>query len=389
MRVRRCMILLLEPRESVEFDLETLLRGEAGLKCAMQWFALAPHLEREVEVDAAEREVLGVVGETQWLEREALDARHGVATIDSLLAKGLLLADEGGKDDARARDDIVRRTYWQPVAAVCHFVNRWDQVDAGRAAAESGLRTTADLAERYGAPPHHFHQRVDAPQRLALARPPPNAFDGLLARRATCRNWDRTRALDAASFERMLHTVFSAQAAVELAKDSAAVKKTSPSGGGLHATEAYLVVQNVEGIAPGLYHYHSGDHALEPLPGSDDDLHALANRFVAGQHWFADAHVQVILAPRFRRSFWKYRNHAKAYRALILDAGHLSQTMYLTATDLGLGAFITSAINEIEIEKAFGLDPLEEGPLAVCGFGYRGNERVTVEFDPLKQVWPD
>src|SRR3546814_4882794 len=53
---------------------------------------------------------------------------------------------------------------------------------------------------------------------------------------------------------------------------------------------------------------------------------ALALRFVAGQHWFADAPMLVVLAARVRRNFWKYRNHPKAYRAIVLDAGHLSQT---------------------------------------------------------------
>jgi SagB-type dehydrogenase family enzyme len=96
----------------------------------------------------------------------------------------------------------------------------------------------------------------------------------------------------------------------------------------------------------------------------------------------------VMPTSRFIRNFWKYRNHAKAYRALILDVGHLSQTLYLAATELGLAAFITAAVNEIDIENAFGLDPLEEGPLAVCGFGLRGPERNEVEFDPLNAVWP-
>jgi SagB-type dehydrogenase family enzyme len=90
---------------------------------------------------------------------------------------------------------------------------------------------------------------------------------------------------------------------------------------------------------------------------------------------------------RFERNFWKYRNHAKAYRAVILDAGHLSQAMYLAATELNLGAFITAAINEVEIEQAFGLKPMAEGPLAVCGFGARAKECVTVEFDPAQKVW--
>ena len=72
---------------------------------------------------------------------------------------------------------------------------------------------------------------------------------------------------------------------------------------------------------------------------------------------------------------------------MILDAGHLSQMLYLAATELNLGAFITAAINEVEIEQAFGMEPMAEGPLCVCGFGARAQERVTVEFDPAHKVW--
>lgn len=165
------------------------------------------------------------------------------------------------------------------------------------------------------------------------------------------------------------------------------LKKNAPSGGGLHATEAYLLARDVEGLAPGLYHYHPVDHALEPLPALGEPLHALSQRMLAGQHWFADAPAQVVLAPRYARSFWKYRNHPKAYRALILDAGHLSQLLYICATQMGLAAFVTSAINEADIEQAFGMDPLLEGPLAVCGFGWRADAMSTTEFDPTGEVW--
>src|SRR5205085_9636344 len=114
--------------------------------------------------------------------------------------------------------------------------------------------------------------------------------------------------------------------------------------------------------------------AAAPLPphvGEGWDGGALRDvvmQAVAQQHWFADAHVLVVLAPRFARTFWKYRRHAKAYRVIALEAGHLSQNLYLAATDAGLGAFITGAINEVFLEQAFGLDPVCEGALAVCGF---------------------
>jgi hypothetical protein len=42
----------------------------------------------------------------------------------------------------------------------------------------------------------------------------------------------------------------------------------------------------------------------------------------------------------------------------------------------------------VDIEQALELDPLEQGPLAVTGFGIRGDERKEVEWDPLHAVWP-
>jgi hypothetical protein len=48
---------------------------------------------------------------------------------------------------------------------------------------------------------------------------------------------------------------------------------------------------------------------------------------------------------------------------------------------------VTAAINEIAIEEALGLDAIEEGALAVCGFGARAPTKTTVEFDPLQRIW--
>ena len=95
-----------------------------------------------------------------------------------------------------------------------------------------------------------------------------------------------------------------------------------------------------------------------------------------------------MLAPRFGRNFWKYRNHPKAYRVAILDVGHLSQSLQVAATPLGLGTFVTAAINEVDIERALGLDGFDESPLAVCGIGIRADAMTTSELDPNGKVWP-
>ena len=51
MRLRRCAVLWLEPRELAHFELEGLLSGGTGVVSRMQWFAHAPQLSGPVEVD--------------------------------------------------------------------------------------------------------------------------------------------------------------------------------------------------------------------------------------------------------------------------------------------------------------------------------------------------
>lgn len=387
MQVRRCAVLWLEPRETASFELEVLLAGGTGVVSTMQWFAHAPQLPAPVEVDGDDVALLGSLSPSDWIEAAPLRERHGAGRVRTLLRAGLLIGRGKAWAEQCATDEAFRTQYWYGLASVWHAASRWQGLDAAREVADEGMDTAEGLRGRYGVPPPELHGRVEPAQRLPLPVAEKTSLDELLDQRSTCRNFDTTVALSKDMFAAVLARAFGVRGGVHAADDFDVLKKTSPSGGALHPTEAYLIVQRVEGITPGLYHYHAGDHALEPLP-SPDDLAAFAKLAVAGQHWFADAPVLVVLAPRFARNFWKYRNHAKAYRVVILDIGHLSQTLYLSATELGLGAFITAAINEVDIEQAFGLTGYVDGPLAVCGFGARADTMVTSEFDPNRKVWP-
>ena len=385
MRIRRCAVLFLEPREDLSFDLDSLMAGGDGLRRDRCWLALAPHLGAEVEVDAEERELLGAVSSSAWIDVEAMP-QHSQAARERLLEQGLLLA-EGADLGNLARDEALRAVHWHPLAATLHAFTRWQDVDTVQNMRDSGTETGVGLREKLGPPPVEAASRLPISRRLPLPRSPPTDFDRLMARRATCRNFDPARPLPQTLFAQMLERVFAAKGEARVSEDTAFLKKNSPSGGGLHPIEAYLIVQHVEGIAPGLYHYQASEHALEPLPAPELPLPEFIMQAVAQQHWFSDAHVLVLLAPRFDRTFWKYRNHAKGYRVVALEAGHLSQTLYLSATDAGLGAFITGAINEVQLEHAFGLDHLHQGVLAICGFGYRAKHMVTTELDPAGEIW--
>ena len=386
MRVRRCAVVYLEPREEISFDLDLLMAGGDGLRRDRRWLALAPHRGEEVEVDAAERDLLGALSPSQWVDARSL-AAHPPAALRRLLREGLLIGDGKHHGAHRERDEALRGTYWHPLAATLHAFTRWHEVDAVQNMKDSGTETARELRQVLGAPPVEAARRVAPAQCLPLPRAAPTDFDRLLARRATCRNFDASKPLPQALFAQLLERVFSAQAEVRVSDDTVFLKKTSPSGGGLHPMEAYLIVQHVDGVAPGLYHYQAGEHALEPMPAPAAPLREFVMAMVAQQHWFADAHVLVLLSPRFDRTFWKYRHHAKGYRVVALEAGHLSQTLYLAATDAGLGAFITGAINELQLEQAFGLDPIRQGALAICGFGWRGELMETAELDPAGEVW--
>jgi putative peptide maturation dehydrogenase len=387
MKARRCAVLWLEPREVAHFELDDLLGGGTGVVNQVHWFAHAPHLSEPVAIDAQQAVVAGALGATAWVDIDALEQAHGADCIATLVGLGLIVCDDAQSASNRHADTRYRDVQWYGLSSVGHAASRWSGIDAAAEVQEAGLYSPLGLRNAYGVPPPTFLDRGPSEDRIALERTTYTAFDELLDLRSTCRNFDTTRALPRAQFANVLERVFGARGQVQAADDFEVIKRTSPSGGAMHPTEAYLIVQNVEGLAPGLYHYRPGDHALQPLPPVDD-LAKLAFYAVGGQQWFADAHVLVALAPRFERNFWKYRNHPKAYRVTILDIGHLSQTLFLSAIELGLGAYITAAINEVDLEQAFGLTHFVEGPLAVCGFGIRSDEMVTSEFDPNRKAWP-
>ena len=389
MQVRRCAVVFIEPRERLDFDISRLLQGCTGVEMVCEWIALAAHLDDEQLLDIGEVQALGFISPDAWVEFEALAARQPQIVLESLIDKGLLISDDVEHTNVREHDDKVRDSHWKGLSAVVHRHTRWKAIDTLEAERRFGRQNDQPFLDRLGAPEAPVRERAPSAQRIGLGKPADSTLETLIRQRVTCRNWDTSKALSAEDFASVLFRTFGARA-VSDAPGISVMKRAVPSAGGLHPTETYLLVQNVEGVEPGLYHYHPIDHALEPLGDvAGNESAGLALRIVAGQRHFMNAHVVVVLASRFRRTFWKYRNHAKAYRAVILDAGHLSQTLYLAATERGLAAFITAAVNEHDIEEIFGLDPMLEGVLAVSGFGWRGELVDEIEFDPLGSVWPD
>ena len=142
--------------------------------------------------------------------------------------------------------------------------------------------------------------------------------------------------------------------------------KTSPSGGARHPGEVYLMALRVKGLKPGLYHYHTAHHRLEMI--STNATREKAWLYCARQHFVRDAAALFLMTAVFRRTMWKYQQ-ARAYRVVLLDAGHLCQTFCLVATWLGLAPFCTAALKDTLIEEDLGIDGIRESVLYVAGIG--------------------
>jgi SagB-type dehydrogenase family enzyme len=137
----------------------------------------------------------------------------------------------------------------------------------------------------------------------------------------------------------------------------------------------YVISLRLDGLARGIYHYHPVYHRLEQIRSGVTA--ADASRYCARQSYVGKAAALFVMTAVFPRMMWKYRN-ARAYRVVLLDAGHLCQTFCLVATWLGLAPFCTAALKDSLIEHDLGIDGVRESVIYVAGLGLpsiRGERR--------------
>lgn len=158
------------------------------------------------------------------------------------------------------------------------------------------------------------------------------------------------------------------------------IRKSSPSAGGLHTSEAYVVVMNVENLPPGIYHYRSHEHVLIQI--STDCKKEQLGRLVCGQYFVAEMGFGIFITARFEKLWNKYA-HSRAYRVALFDIGHISQTFQLCATYLGLDPWLTAALLDTEINQLLKIEGTNEQVLFFVGAGNGNKEfldKVTMQF---------
>ncbi|HDS1820439.1 TPA: SagB family peptide dehydrogenase [Pseudomonas putida] len=150
-------------------------------------------------------------------------------------------------------------------------------------------------------------------------------------------------------------------------------RRSSPSVGGLNATEGYVYVNNVEGLDPGVYYYDPHRHQLHWR----SELGLSLGDLLCGQHFANDIPVGLFLTSRLDKLWWKYE-HSRAYRVALIEIGHVAQTFQLAATARGMNTWLTGALNECKIEPLLKLENSNEQVLFFVGCGYSNGSATPI-----------
>jgi len=222
---------------------------------------------------------------------------------------------------------------------------------------------THSQAKRSHAPRPPVTKNIAGPFTALAAPDVGGEFATVLTKRRTWRKFD-SRPVPFKALSTLLNLTVGVQAWADT-PEGPVVLKTSPSGGARHPTEAYVAALRCEDVARGLYHYSADRHGLTRI---GDVRTQDVTRFLAGQDWFTAASAIVFFTGVVARTMWRYP-YGRAYRALLIEAGHVCQTFCLAATWLGLAPFCTLALADSAIERRLGIDGIAEVVLYAAGIG--------------------
>jgi len=141
--------------------------------------------------------------------------------------------------------------------------------------------------------------------------------------------------------------------------------RTAPSAGALYPFEIYIIVNNVQDLPRGIYHYSVLDHALELVkPG---DFRGQITDAGLDQEMLGDAGVTFVLSAIFDRVRHKYGERGLRY--VYMEAGHISQNIYLQAVSLGLGSVCAGAFLDEKVNQLIDVDGWKEAGVYLHAVG--------------------
>jgi SagB-type dehydrogenase family enzyme len=120
-------------------------------------------------------------------------------------------------------------------------------------------------------------------------------------------------------------------------------------------------------LDPGFYHYDADRHALVAIAAQPQDIEAQLESAVMAMDAPNTPQVLITIAARFDRISWKYSSIA--YSLVLKNVGVMMQTLYLMATDMGLGGCAIGNNNIDRFAQMTGTEFHVEGPVGQFALG--------------------
>jgi SagB-type dehydrogenase family enzyme len=203
---------------------------------------------------------------------------------------------------------------------------------------------------------------------VSLPKPNASPLTELLNERYSCREFAR-KEMPLSHASSLLFAGYGAIEPARFGGQTAFLRRTVPSAGGLFPLELYAFTQRVEGLDDGLYHYDVIAHSLRQLHRGN--LWATLEGIFYTYPFMKDANLVIAMAAVFMRTQKKYG--PRGYRYMLMEAGHVAQNLSLRASELGLatlcmGGFLDSVLNGL-----LDLKPKEEGVIYTVAAGFDAN----------------
>ncbi|WP_256299125.1 SagB family peptide dehydrogenase [Haloarchaeobius salinus] len=135
--------------------------------------------------------------------------------------------------------------------------------------------------------------------------------------------------------------------------------------GKLYHVDCYAVCGDLEGVDSGVYQYDPGSDAFHVL--REGDYRGVLAEASGGQTGVAEAPVTVVATSTWWRNAWKYRN--RTYRHAFWDSGTVIANLLAVAHAGGRRAEVVAGFADGPVMDLLGLDPEDEGTLALVPVG--------------------
>src|SRR3984957_10518994 len=132
--------------------------------------------------------------------------------------------------------------------------------------------------------------------------------------------------------------------------------RSAPSGGALYPIDIFCVVNKVTSLTAGIYAYNGSTHSLQLLKEGKYEAELIRGTYLADS--IPESAFCILMVANFNHSKFKYGE--RAYRFILIEAGHIAQNILLIVENLAHSAFPIGGYIDDELNDPIELDVINQ-----------------------------